>query len=584
MDYQDFLPMYPEIDAPRFQQQILNKKEFYDLKLTADIENVNKGDFLNHQKIIQRFMNPNALYDELLLYHETGTGKSGAAFAVTEQLYNSKSFKKVFVFAKGKSHLTSLLRDLVENYSNKRYSIPENIEVEDTVRYMRKAVSKFYQFRTFEKFAVYLQNISNEKIREDYSNTVLIIDEVHNFKSDNDANIYRQFHRLIHNTDNRKVLLMSGTPMRDDVSEISYIMNLILPLDQQLPVGKEFAEKYVDRENNAIKTPDELKKFMRGRVSFMISSSTDVRSKYIGKYVSPLKIEQFKIFNTVMTSPQLEGYINAYKLDMTRDGSIYNRTRQASMFVFPDGSYGQEGVKNYTTNSGELRMELFDKLNTIQGLAKYSSKYAFAIETALKNPRKLVYIYSSSVNGSGIELFTKILGIYGYKKASGKEKRPGRRFIVLTSEEKENVDTPLTFFNRPENRYGEYCQIIIGSKKISEGFTFKNIQIVHILTLHWNYTETQQAIARAIRYRSHAALIADGLIPLVEIYQHASILPSENSEVKSLDVLMLETSQQKDILIRKMDRIIKEISFDCPLMFERNYRNTGFDSRDCDYQ
>jgi hypothetical protein len=583
MNYEDFLPIYPEITTPNFQQQILNKKEFYELKLTKQVESVAQGDFLNHQKIIRRFMNPNALYDELLLYHETGTGKSGVAFAVTEQLYDSQSFSKVLIFARGKPHLTALMKELVYKFS-KRYTIPENIEEERKIRYMKKATSDFYQFHTFETFSRKLKDISDDQIQERYSNMVFIIDEVHHFKSDNDANIYKQFHRLIHQTNNRKVLLMSGTPMRDDVSEISYIMNLIIPLDQQLPVGKDFVEKYIDRETKQILNSNELKKYMKGRISFLSSSPVDTRSKYIGTYISPLKIEQFKIFTTMMTSPQLEGYIDAYNKDLGKEGSIYTRTRQASMFVFPDGSYGKDAVKEYTTKSGSIRVDLFEDLNTIDGLAKYSSKYAFVLKNILDNPKKLVYVYSSSVTGSGIEMFSKILNYYGFNQATGKEKRPGKRFIVLSSEEKADVDTPLSFFNRPENRYGEYCQIIIGSRMVSESFTFKNIQIVHILTLHWNYTETQQATARAIRYGSHNDLIADGLIPVVEIYQHASILPTENKEVKSIDVLMLETAQEKDILIRKMDRIIKEISFDCPLTFERNYRNTGSDTRDCDYQ
>lgn len=583
MNYEDFLPMYPEIDAPRFQQQILNKKEFYDLKLSREVETISEGDFLNHQKIIQRFMNPNALYDELLLYHETGTGKSGVAFAVSEQLYDSQSFSQVHVFARGDAHLTALLKELVFKFS-KRYSIPENIEEESRIRYMRRATSDFYRFNTFEKFARRLKGISDEQIRERFSNMVFIIDEVHHFKSDNDANTYKQFHRLIHNTDNRKVLLMSGTPMRDDVSEISYIMNLILPIDQQLPVGREFNEKYIDTEDKEILNKEELKKIMRGRISYLSTSPVETRSKYFGTYISPLKVEQFKAFTTMMTSPQLEGYIDAYRKDLTKEGSIYTRSRQASLFVFPDGSYGQEAIKQYTTPKGSLKTELFSDLDKIEGLAKYSSKYAFVMKSILDNPKKLIYIYSSSVTGSGIEMLTKILNYYGFNQANGKEKRPGKRFIVLSSEEKKDVDTPLSFFNRPENRYGDYCQIIIGSRKVSESFTFKNVQIIHILTLHWNYTEIQQATARAIRYGSHNDLIQDGWIPLVEIYQHASILPKEDPEIKALDILMLETAQQKDILIRKMDRIIKEISFDCPLTFERNYRNTGRDSRDCDYQ
>jgi DNA polymerase III delta prime subunit len=90
MNPEDFLPNYPVVTDPSLQQKILNKKEFFDLKLKQKLEPIDKGEFLNHQKIIQRFMSAHTLYDELLLYHQTGTGKTGAAFAVTEELYSSK--------------------------------------------------------------------------------------------------------------------------------------------------------------------------------------------------------------------------------------------------------------------------------------------------------------------------------------------------------------------------------------------------------------------------------------------------------------------------------------------------------------
>jgi hypothetical protein len=33
---------------------------------------------------------------------------------------------------------------------------------------------------------------------------------------------------------------MSGTPMRDNAENIADVMNLLLPLDKQLPTGKSF--------------------------------------------------------------------------------------------------------------------------------------------------------------------------------------------------------------------------------------------------------------------------------------------------------------------------------------------------------
>ena len=47
MDYTNFLPEYPNIDDPKFQQKILNKKEFNELRLAKSLEKVGKGEFLN---------------------------------------------------------------------------------------------------------------------------------------------------------------------------------------------------------------------------------------------------------------------------------------------------------------------------------------------------------------------------------------------------------------------------------------------------------------------------------------------------------------------------------------------------------
>ena len=64
--------------------------------------------------------------------------------------------------------------------------------------------------------------------------------------------------------------------------------------------------------------------------------------------------------------------------------------------------------------------------------------------------------------------------------------------------------------------YGEYINVLIGSKIVSEAYSFLNVQEEHILTPHWNYAETDQAIARGYRYRSHLDLINAEIIKLAE--------------------------------------------------------------------
>lgn len=608
--YEDFLPIYPDISEHDFQQKIFEKKEFNELALSKNLEEIEKGSFLQHQKIIQRLLSSETLYDELLLYHETGTGKSGAAFAVTENLYNSKSFSKVYVFARGGDLLISLMKQLVYKYS-KRYIIPENVSEQDIIAavgdtslqaaidtelvmsnlrpdeqkknsYIRKMVSDFYQFRTLETFSKELEKFSDDIIKTKYSNSVFIIDEVQNIKPDENAKIYKQFHRLFHLVENRKILLMSATPMRNEPNELAFILNLILPLKEQLPVNEEFNSKFI--LGDKIINKEILKDYIKGRISVLTSSPSNVDVRYMGNFLRGTTISQFKLFQTEMKDIQKNGYSRAYLRDTKEEKTIYSNSRQASLFVFPDESYGKEGLEKYTSKNGRFLPEFVSEVNTIQKLERLSSKYARVINDILSNPKKLVYIYCSIIHGSGIDVLVRLLEIYGFSRARGAERIEAKRFISLTSETS-NIDKLINYFNSPDNRYGKYCQVIIGSRKISEGFTFKNIQIIHNITLHWNYTETQQANARGIRYLSHEDLENDGVIPIVEIYQHSSEPKLNSKNIYSIDMLMMDTSYKKDILVRKMNRVIKEIAIDCPLTHKRNMRTEfGDGSRECDYQ
>ena len=94
-----FLSKYPNIynseesilnpfENQNFNNVIVTKKEFSDLKLPR-IEKQKKkgsGEQYNHQKIISRFMNSHTPYNELLLFHEMGTGKTCTAISVIENL------------------------------------------------------------------------------------------------------------------------------------------------------------------------------------------------------------------------------------------------------------------------------------------------------------------------------------------------------------------------------------------------------------------------------------------------------------------------------------------------------------------
>ena len=68
----NFIPFYPDLTDPNFSYNIARKKEFNDYALTSDYTQI--PGLFRQQVIIQRFLSPETLYNELLIYHRVGAG------------------------------------------------------------------------------------------------------------------------------------------------------------------------------------------------------------------------------------------------------------------------------------------------------------------------------------------------------------------------------------------------------------------------------------------------------------------------------------------------------------------------------
>ena len=483
-------------------------------------------------------------------------------------------------------------------------------------------------------------------------------------KHTSQINIYNNFYHFLHIIKNCKILLMTGTPITDTIDEIASIMNLILPIDEKLPTGKKFIKEFFDYNKQIYtikpaKVP-ELKKVFKGRVSYLQAMKSDIKLDFVGETIGTL--QHLKVYPGIMSDFQTAGYKDAYikdhkKVTLTEDaeaveeeenivteiedeyvddditkisnafifqldgngikedysfGRFDTKSRQAALFVFPNGTYGKEGFDNpkyikqstkedaykdssLILNNFTMTRELKDKLagrdnsTKLNKLQKYSTKYAEVIKKLLKayEDGKSSFVYCEWIKGSGAILFSLILESYGYTRYTGNElsSRPldeKKRYAIINNittypNEIKNI---LNRFNNPKNMNGKFISVIIGSKIIAEGITLKNVQEEHILTPHWNYSVTEQVIARGYRFNSHRDLVNANIIPEVKIYQYVSI-PNDNTQ--SVDLKLYELSEIKDISIKSIIQVIKESAFDCALNFKRNYI-TGYDyKRECNY-
>lgn len=573
-------------------------------------------------------------YNELLLFHEMGTGKTCTAIAAIEQLRYEKNryINHAIICAKGTGLLNNFSQELLFSCTDGRY-IPDNYDkLSDLERIhrTRKITSAFYTFSTFETFAKDVAKMSDDSIIQKFSNTVFVVDEVHNLREKDDMvrkegdvrnilinkrtvglegplDIYKQFHRLFHLIKESKILLLSGTVMKDDPAEFASVMNLILPLDDQFVVDRDFTRTYFN-DNGTFKmgmVPDLANK-MKGRISYLKAMTSDVQKVYMGqRFVGNLN--HFIVYPLTMDNFQTDIYLQAYTKDRS-DKSIFINSRQASLFVFPDGTYGTEGFNNYivkrkaeirtlgrptimqrkkleTATTYTLSNDLIKAIDSnLSNLAKFSDKFAETIKIIRDEPKAKALVYCEYVNGSGCILFSKILEQFGFTQARGDERTKNLRYALLTHQttSQKKVQQLINRFNKEDNIDGEYISVIIGSKIISEGYTFKNIRKEFIFTPHWNYSETAQVIARGWRLGSHNDLVARGDRNIkVEIYQFVS--EPFMKPVPSIDLEMYETGERKDVAMKQIEHLVKINAFDCPLTINRN-KIAGYDGmRECDY-
>jgi superfamily II DNA or RNA helicase len=624
MDIQSFLPNYPDIlaqDNGEFNNNIFRKKEFYDLKLEQNPPTtIEKGMLLKQQTLISRFLSPYTLYDELLLFHYPGVGKTCTAIATAEMALNAydylyeQSIKKIIIIVPNKELVRFWAESIIFTCTNDKYKHEfdeDEIKLytndgtlnDRSLKFGRKNIKEYYRLFTHETFYNHvLKNLPIEQQIKHYSNSVIIIDEVHKITN---TEMYQGFYEFLHLIQNRKILLMTGTPMTNEAFEIARVMNLILPFDKQLPEGKFFDETYFTTQNTIKTQVDEnLENSFKGRVSYL-KADTNIHSDYVEKI--PLinfnpPIEHFKLFYSYMSDHQFEIYKKYLSIDSKEEklisdnfaqdfiftgeqksSSFLRNQQEASLFVYPDGTYGQKGFKKYIKKENKNIITLTEKYHAdfltplkklstdnekLSAIKKYSSKYGDIIEQIITHKDQNVFVFNKSISGSGSIILGLCLEVFGYSRMVNKINTKALRYCIFSNDIKINFKDILSIFNSSKNKNGEYIQVLIGGFKINIGFTFHNIQQIHIASPHWNFSAIDQAIARGIRAFSHKDLSVN---TLVRIFLHVSLYPNIPID-KFIDIIIYRICENKDVKIKQIEYFIKRISFDCPLTYDRNLK------------
>jgi DNA polymerase III delta prime subunit len=689
---------YPEPEDPELLAKIFKKREFYyhrvpQRAIMETYDDVKKYRALNckqgeiepreQQAIIPNYISTNTPYKGVILMHGVGSGKTMTAIRVAEQFkdqvkkYNTKiyvlvpgpntreNFKKELLTTTGETYLKNkealnqmTKNDIEKEKKNAIYSALQYYKILSYKTFYKKVLGE----KIVEKKIVgdskikssYRKNTEGEYEREivvdrinNMNNAILIVDEAHNISGNEYGEALK---KIIKNSENLRVILLTATPMINLADEIVDLLNFIRPLNDQIQRDKIFTSE----KNYAMKIKpgglEYLKNKAVGYISFYRGSIPFTFAKRVEKGVIPNGMLFTPVIKCFMEPFQYKTYLET---TTNVDDTLDRASSAASNFVFPGlsedknklvGYYSTEGMKTVISQiktDGDKLRSLIKKLindasdnkisdaekeniifenekNNITGLIlnlKYIKLFSVKFYNILTRLNKLVidkkgpataFVYSNLVKAGGMELFAETLLQNGYleyqddtrnydikdetidyktgltysefKKKKLSDFRPATFILVTGGSDDAGEDIPeikqkiiQEVFNSPNNTDGKMIKFVLGSRVMNEGVTLKNVKEVHIIDVFFNIPKAEQVIGRAIRMCVHEDVINDDYkYPQVNVYRYVVALSNKNKNDLSTDELLYQKAEIKYLTVKEVERALKEVSIDCPLLLHAN--------------
>jgi len=278
----------------------------------------------SHQKILSTLMSPFTNIRRLLVWHGIGSGKTCAAVSIAEAFkeqvwrYNTK----IHVLVPGPDLIENWYNEIINSCKKGTYN-SRKTGISERRRYIleKRRVKKYYKILNFEKFKRSVLGRKDETgfVRESLNsisnldNSVLIIDEAHNLTTSSDKNkdILDAVLRIVDNSVNLRVLLLTATPMKNKSTDIIGIVNILVDPSKRIRI-KDIASGGESTSNTKISRGgiDRMKILLQNRVSFFKGTDERLLPKivYKGHNLKHVKgsHESTKVVNCTMIKGQIQ--------------------------------------------------------------------------------------------------------------------------------------------------------------------------------------------------------------------------------------------------------------------------------------
>jgi hypothetical protein len=648
---------YPSYYDQDFSQKIYKKAEFYQNKLDkvlpSDVDriiNERKSGVISlaqHQRFLKNFMSRNTPYNGLLIFHGLGVGKTCASIAIAETLRPTvlANNQKIIIIAK--SHF-----DKGEIFNMDRFKKGQNQCAGDTVtnelknpellqkcreggaeackivKYkIDKIVKNSYSFYGALEWAKHVvkdlqkavrgvpesrhHEVEIARIKKMYSNTVMIIDEAHNIKDASEKKsriVPPVLMKVLEHAENLRLVLLSGTPMFNEPSDLISILNYLLINDKR-PILKE-SEVFKSDGSFTPKGREILTNYSRGYVSFLrsenpinyplrfsasINGGTEVitPSKYPTKDIYGNKLEQGIQHLEITGCPMSKQQEKVYKAylekrimpDEEKTSAAYSSELQILNFIYQNlddtdnvaECYGEKGLNSVLTKVSNKQQYSFnnpaDALEYKGEALKLHSSKIHKIMENIEKAQGLVFVYTEYEN-SGILPLAFALELAGYRKYKSSDTP------VLLSEHKEskykgdyliisgNAALSKYYENYLDKRHDmikEPVKVILATRAASEGISLFGVREIHILNPWHNLNRISQAIGRGIRSWSHIDLPSEERN--ITVYIYAATFGNQ----ETVDLKIYREAENKAINIGIAEDILRRNAVDCHLNKDGNH-------------
>lgn len=382
------------------------------------------------------------------------------------------------------------------------------------------------------------KNKRNVRSYEDFTkrgpstNEAIVFDEAHRLGTSSTA----RSQRAVEEAKNyAKRILLTGTPIKNAPSDLGPLIKVLNP-EADIPTSeaafnKMFLSTDVDRgflgkvKSRTVKPKnlDKLREALKGRVDYHQTDTSEFPSFEEITHRIEMDKDQEDVYRTVTNKA------NPIVAAKIRKNLPLTKKEQGSLNAFlTAGRITSNTAAPYQSGNTEMTNKLKKVLDNIGEEGKH-------------------FVYSNYIDG----------GLQGIADKLSELNIPHGMFTGKLND-KERKDL-VSEYNKNK------LKVLLAGPSGSEGLDLKGTTDVHILEPHWNEARVNQAIGRAIRYKSHSHLPEDQRH--VNVHKYLSTLPNKkrlfgllpDRKDTSADEYLDRMSKEKQELIDKFTQVLKEL-------------------------